>query len=76
MDRFNTRRYGSLLAGVSSTGPGGGGGGPGGPGGGPGGENCGSGAPSESALTVNSPLDFYPSFNRLVVNGYRLQPPA
>ena len=69
VDRFNTRRYGSLLAGVNSGGPGGSAGGPGGPGGGPGGENCGSGAPSESALTVNSSLDFYRRFNyrRLVV---------
>ena len=49
MDRFNTRRYANLLGGVS----GGSGGGGGGGGGGSVTENCGSGAPSESALTVN-----------------------
>ena len=47
MDRFNTRRYANLLGGVS------GGNGGGGGGGGSVTENCGSGAPSESALTVN-----------------------
>jgi len=66
VDRFNTRRYGSLLAGVSSTGPGGGGGGPGGPGGGPGGENCGSGAPSESALTALGDPEFLPVDNEFL----------